>query len=88
MTTQKKSKVYAGMDFVSGIQVRCFLAVSTKKEIAKRMNSTPYHIRTYWEETGNKLELLLAYTYPDEIFYYPKIYEPPRPLPDDDYRKS
>lgn len=88
MTTQKKSKVYGGMDFVDGKQVRCFFVASTQKEAAERMNSTPYHIRNYWAETGNKLELLLAHTYIDEIFYYPQGNKPPRPLPDNDYRKS
>lgn len=64
----KQPKVYAGMFFLNGNQVRGIMA-GTQAEIAKATNNGLAYIRNYWTETGNAKELEIALRSPGVLFW-------------------
>jgi hypothetical protein len=55
-----KYKVYGGLTFHNGKQVRTIVATKTKKKAIELLHISAYHFNDYWCETGNKIELEAA----------------------------
>lgn len=60
-------KVFGGLTFVSGKQVRTIVAASTKKEAAELIGVSLYCFNQYWTRTGNKLEIEAALANPRKV---------------------
>lgn len=63
-------KVYGGILFVQGKQARGIVAGSQKR-VAELTGMSLHHIRDYWAETRNKLELETALAEPGVLFWTP-----------------
>lgn len=65
----RKLRVYGGLVYKRGKQVRAIVAVYTLKELATILDMSLYYARTWWGETRNKEELKLALAKPLKIIY-------------------
>ena len=65
----KKLKVYGGMSFVDGKQVRTIVATTSKKRVVELTGNSLYYINDYWSITGNKLEVESALARPETMLY-------------------
>ena len=64
----RKIKVYGGLTFVDGKQVRTIVATTTKKRAMELLDITITELNNYWCETGNSLELNIALNELDTVF--------------------
>jgi hypothetical protein len=60
-------KVFGGLTFNNGKQVRTIVATTSKKKAAALVGESLYHFNSYWCETGNEAELLAALASPDTV---------------------
>ena len=56
----RKLKVWGGLTFRGGKQVRTIIAATTKKRIMEIGRLSIYELNNYWAETGNEVELETA----------------------------
>ena len=64
-----KYKIWGGLTFKGRKQVRTLVATKTKKK-AMELLKLPYRYFTdYWCATSNEIEIKLALTCPEKIFY-------------------
>ena len=63
-----KMKVWGGMTFNKGIQVRTIIATPTKKKAMELLDLPSSYFNDYWSETGNDIELATALAKPNTIF--------------------
>ena len=61
-------KVFGGITFQNGKQVRTIVAATSQKKAAALVSVSMHHFRDYWRETGNTHELETALPHPDVIF--------------------
>lgn len=61
-------KVFGGLTLVEGRQVRTIVAASSQKEAAELLGITVRHLRDYWPQTGNALEVETALAQPGVVF--------------------
>ena len=64
----KQFKVWGGLTFLRGNQVRTIIATKTKKQASEILGISMYELNTYWCETGNKIELKVALGKPFVVF--------------------
>ena len=60
-------KVFGGLTFQDGKQVRTIVATTSKKKGAELVGISLHHFRDYWGETGNKDELEAALPNPEIV---------------------
>ena len=69
----RKYKVWGGLTFKKGKQVRTIIATKTKKRAKEILlefhNIKQYYFCDYWCETSNSQEIELALSKPETIFY-------------------
>ncbi len=77
-----KMKVFGGITFINHTQYRVIIATTSKKKVVeafkkKGVNITLYEVQTYWCETSNEKELMIALSKPNTIFCNDKpfVYE-------------
>lgn len=61
-------KVFGGLIFLGGKQVRTIVAAKTKKRAAELLKISTYELNTWWSETGNEKELETALSSPETVF--------------------
>ena len=59
-----KVKVYGGLLFALGEQIRVVMAARSINQVANRLGETHYTISRMWGETGNEKEILEAEKHP------------------------
>jgi len=64
----KAFKVWGGLEFVHGKQVRTIVATYTKKRAAELLGVSMYYFNNYWTKTGNDIELEVALSEPETVF--------------------
>lgn len=64
----KRLKVFGGLTFVNGKQVRTIIATYTKKRAAELLEVNMYEFSNFWCETGNEIEVKTALEKPETIF--------------------
>ena len=64
----RELKVWGGLTFLNGKQVRTIVATRTKKRAAELLNLSAFEFREYWTDTGNETELKIALAKPETIF--------------------
>lgn len=57
-------KVYGGMKFIRGKQVRTIVAAKNQKEAAALVRESLCSFRMYWTATGNETEIAAAMSQP------------------------
>ena len=60
-------KVFGGLTFQDGKQVRTIVATKSQKKAAELVGVSLHHFRDYWGETGNKDELEAALPNPEIV---------------------
>jgi len=64
-----KLKVWGGLIFVNGKQVRTIVATKYKKDAISLFDYMSIHeFNNYWCETGNDIELKVALSKPNTVF--------------------
>jgi len=63
-----KLKVFGGLTFKDGKQVRTIVATTSKASAARLVGEKMHHFNDYWCETGNAIELEIANTRPETVF--------------------
>ncbi|KKL13035.1 hypothetical protein LCGC14_2529790 [marine sediment metagenome] len=63
-----KFKVYGGMSFHKGKQVRAIVATKTKKKARELFDISYSYFTDYFGETGNEKELEIALANPEIVF--------------------
>jgi len=63
-----KLKVYGGLTFVNGKQLRTIIAETSQKKASKKLGITLGDLRNYWSATGNKIEVDMATSKPGFVF--------------------
>lgn len=63
-----KLKVYGGLTFEDGKQVRTIVATTSMKKVAELTGISYGHVREYWSATYNDLELATALCHPNLVF--------------------
>lgn len=66
---KNKLKVYGGIIFVKGKQMRAVVATTSQKRLSEIVKESLYEIRNFWSETGNDAELEIALSKPESVFY-------------------
>lgn len=61
-------KVYGGLIFVNGKQVRAIVSAKSLKRASELTGVKYNHMRGYWCETGNDIELKIATASPETVF--------------------
>lgn len=61
-------KVFGGLTFVGGKQVRTIVAAKSQKAAAEAVGISLGEFRNYWAETGNDQELEIALPQPGIVF--------------------
>ena len=61
-------KVYGGMIFLKGRQVRTIVATKTKKKARELVDVGVSEFNNYWSETRNEIELDIALAKPNTVF--------------------
>ena len=64
----RKLKVWGGLTFAKGTQLRTIVATTTKKRAAEILRMSLYEFNNYWSETGNDIELETALKEPEIVF--------------------
>lgn len=64
----RNMKVYGGLTFIDGKQLRTIVATSTKKRAMEILDESNYSFNNYWSETSNKVETEIALKEPNTIF--------------------
>lgn len=64
----KQLRVWGGLTFKGGKQVRTIVATRTKKRAMELLKASPNTFKDYWSETGNAVEIATALPKPDTIF--------------------
>lgn len=65
---KNKYKVFGGLTFKDGKQVRCIIATKTKKRAIELLKITPFEFNNYWCDTGNDIECEVALESPETVF--------------------
>ena len=61
-------KVFGGMSYENGKQVRTIVATTSKKKASELTGVSYAEVRSHWCETQNDLELATALPYPNLVF--------------------
>jgi predicted NAD-dependent protein-ADP-ribosyltransferase YbiA (DUF1768 family) len=61
-------KVYGGLTFVDGKQVRTIVAAKSWTQAARLIGQSVNSLKQYWAITGNKVELETALSKPLTVF--------------------
>lgn len=61
-------KVFGGLVMDKGRQVRTIVAAPSQKKAAKLLGISVSHLREYWPQTGNTVELETALAQPCVVF--------------------
>lgn len=61
-------KVFGGMSYDDGKQVRTIVATTSKKKVSELTGVSYGEVRSNWCETNNDLELATALPYPNLVF--------------------
>lgn len=61
-------KVYGGLTFVGGKQVRTIVATTSQKLAAELTGVSLSYLRAYWSVTGNAHEIEVAMAMPGTVF--------------------
>lgn len=63
-----KLKVFAGLTFEKGKQLRTIVAASSQKQAAALVGESLSSFRTWWTDTGNDIECQTALSKPGTVF--------------------
>jgi hypothetical protein len=63
-----KLKVYGGLTFENGKQVRTIVATKSKKRVSELVGVDYRQVLDYWCETGNDMEIATAISQPNVVF--------------------
>jgi hypothetical protein len=66
---QTPLKVFLGLSFVQGKQLRTIVAARTQKSAAQLLGIPLNHLKQYWSVTGNKIDLDTALASPEVVFH-------------------
>lgn len=61
-------KVFGGLSFEDGKQVRTIVATTSKKKVSELTGISYEHVRGCWSETHNDVELATALPHPNLVF--------------------
>ena len=64
----RKMKVWGGLTFKDGSQVRTIVATTTKKKAMELLEVRSHEFNNYWCEAGNHIELTIALAEPNTVF--------------------
>ena len=65
----RKMKVWGGLTFKNGNQMRTIVATTTKKKAMELLEMrSSYEFNNYWCEAGNDTELTIALAEPNTVF--------------------
>ena len=60
-------KVFSGMCFVNGIQMRACVGTKSQKRVAEITGQSLYHVRGYWSESGNLNQKIATTANPETL---------------------